>query len=271
MLFRSDMYSESTIMGMADCLSVVSQEFLKKTYLKEVSMLSAQAEKEIESFNATDYPVSFVPVHKLFETQAKQNGGNTAFIADGKKLTYSELNSEANRIAHSLIEKGLNVGEPVGIILPRTTDVPIAEYGIMKAGGAFLPMLPDYPDERIDYCLRDSESRFVITNEEIRDERKGLFEDKPYTVFTVNELLLNENAENPGLDISVDSLAYIIYTSGSTGTPKGVMIEHRNLCNFVDANQLNYETVNFVSYGNTALSVASISFDFSLMEIHIPL
>ena len=269
--YRADMYSESTIMGMADCLSVVSQEFLKKTYLKEVSMLSAQAEKEIESFNATDYPVSFVPVHKLFETQAKQNGGNTAFIADGKKLTYSELNSEANRIAHSLIEKGLNVDEPVGIILPRTTDVPIAEYGIMKAGGAFLPMLPDYPDERIDYCLRDSESRFVITTEEIRDERKGLFEDKPYTVFTVNELLLNENAENPELDIPVDSLAYIIYTSGSTGTPKGVMIEHRNLCNFVDANQLNYETVNFVSYGNTALSVASISFDFSLMEIHIPL
>ena len=269
--YRADMYDESTIMGMADCLSVVSQEFLKKTYLKEVTMLSSQAEKEIETFNATDYPLNFVPVHKLFENQAVIHAEDTAFIADGKKLTYSELNSEANRIAHSLIEKGLNIGEPVGIILPRTTDVASAEYGIMKAGGAFLPMLPDYPDERIDYCLRDSESRFVITTEEIKKERESLFADKPYTVLTVKELLKNENAENPDIDIPVDSLAYIIYTSGSTGTPKGVMIEHRNLCNFVDANPLNYETVNFVSYGNTALSVASISFDFSLMEIHIPL
>ena len=269
--YRADMYKESTIKGMADCLSVVSQEFLKKTYLKDVTMLSSQAEKEIESFNATDYPVSFVPVHKLFENQAVKHSEDTAFIADGKKLTYSELNSEANRIAHSLTEKGLNVGEPVGIILTRTTDVASAEYGIMKAGGAFLPMLPDYPDERIDYCLRDSESRFVITTEEIKKERESLFADKPYTVLTVKELLKNENAENPDIDIPVDSLAYIIYTSGSTGTPKGVMIEHRNLCNFVDANPLNYETVNFVSYGNTALSVASISFDFSLMEIHIPL
>ncbi|MGN0501381.1 MAG: amino acid adenylation domain-containing protein, partial [Ruminococcus sp.] len=269
--YRADMYDKTTIMGMADCLSVVSQEFLKKTYLKEVTMLSLQAEQEIESFNATDYPLNFVPVHKLFENQAIIHAVDTAFIADGKKHTYSELNSEANRIAHSLIEKGLTVGEPVGIILPRTTDVAASEYGIMKAGGAFLPMLPDYPDERIDYCLKDSKSRFVITTEKIKEERQSLFNEKPYTVLTVNELLENGNTENPDLDIPVDSLAYIIYTSGSTGTPKGVMIEHRNLCNFVDANPLNYETVNFVSYGKTALSVASISFDFSLMEIHIPL
>ena len=268
--YRSDMYNESTIMGMAECLSVVSQEFLKKTYIKEVSMLSSKAEEKIESFNSTDYPISFVPVHQLFEAQVAQNGENTAFIAAGKKLSYSELNSEANKIANSLIEKGLQLGEPVGIILPRTTDVPAAEYGIMKAGGAFLPMLPDYPDERIDYCLKDSKSRFVTT-EEIKQDRKELFKDKPYTVLTVNELTENTNTENPNVNVPVDSLVYIIYTSGSTGTPKGVMIEHRNLCNFVNSNPLNYETLNFVSFGKTALSVASISFDFSLMEIHIPL
>lgn len=269
--YRADMYSQELIMGMAECLSVVTQEFLNKTYIKEVSMLSAESAKEIEDFNKTDYPVSFVPVHKLFEAQAEKNGENTAFIADGKKLSYGALNCAANRIANSLIEKGLTVGEPVGIILPRTVEVPAAEYGIMKAGGAFLPMLPDYPDDRIDYCLRDSQSRFVITTEEIKAERAELFEGKPYTALTVKELLENENAENPSVDVPVGSLAYVIYTSGSTGTPKGVMIEHRNLCNFVDANPLNYETVNFVSFGRTALSVASISFDFSLMEIHIPL
>lgn len=269
--YRADMYNESTIMGMAECMSLVSQEFLKKTYIKEVSMLSDRTEKEIETFNATNYPVSFVPVHKLFEEQVSIHSEDTAFIADGKKLSYGELNSQANRIANFLIERKLAVEEAVGIILPRTTDVPAAEYGIMKAGGAFLPMLPDYPDERIDYCLKDSKSRFVITTEEIKRERQSLFKEKPYTVLTVEELFENNNTENPKLDVPTDSLAYIIYTSGSTGTPKGVMIEHHNLCNFVNANPLNYETVNFVSYGKTALSVASISFDFSLMEIHIPL
>lgn len=269
--YRADMYEESTISGFAECLSVVSREFTEKTYVKEVSLLSARTAEEIESFNATDYPIDFVTVHKLFEEQAAKNPETDAFIADGKKLSYGELNRLANKIAHCLIEKGLETNEPVGIILPRTTDVPAAEYGIMKAGGAFLPMLPDYPDDRIDYCLRDSKSRFVITTEAIKNERSALFENKPYTVLTVNELLNNPNGENPNLDIPAESLAYIIYTSGSTGTPKGVMIEHRNLCNFVNTNPLNYETLNFVSYGKTALSVASISFDFSLMEIHIPL
>lgn len=269
--YRADMYDESTIMGMARCLSVVSGEFLQKTYIKEVFMLSPQAEEEMERLNATDYPVSFVPVHELFEQQAAMHGGDTAFIAAGKKLSYSELNAAANRIAHSLLEKGLALEEVVGVILPRTADVAAAEYGVMKAGGAFLPMLSDYPDDRIDYCLKDSGSRFVITTQEIKAARRRLFENKPYAVLTVDELLLHHDAENPGRDIPAASLAYIIYTSGSTGTPKGVMIEHRNLCNFVNANPLNHETVHFVSYGRTSLSVASISFDVSLMEMHIPL
>lgn len=269
--YRADMYDESTLMGMAGCLSAIAREFLQKTYIKEISMLSLRSEEEMEGFNATDYPVSFVPVHELFENQVKIHGSDTAFIAAGRRLSYHELNAAANKIAHSLLEKGIGPEEAVGIILPRTTDVAAAEYGIMKAGGAFLPMLPDYPDDRIDYCLKDSGSRFVITTREIKESRGHLFENKPYTALTVEELLLHPEAENPGRRLPASSLAYIIYTSGSTGTPKGVMIEHRNLCNFVNANRLNYETANFVSHGRTALSVASISFDFSLMEIHIPL
>lgn len=269
--YRADMYSENIILNMAQSLSSITGELLQKTYLKEVSALSAKAEKEMDDFNATDYPVSFLPVHKLFEEQAVKHETDAAFIAGGKVLTYGELNRAANKLARFLLNNRLKPEEAVGMILPRTTDVPIAEYGIMKAGGAFLPMLPDYPDDRIDYCLRDSGSRFVITTEKIKSEKAKLFTDKPYTVLTIEEALSSEDSTNPDLDVTADSLAYIIYTSGSTGTPKGVMIEHRNLCNFVDANPLNHETVNFISHGKTALAVASISFDFSLMEIHIPL
>ena len=269
--YRQDMYSQELITGMMDCMDKVAEEFLNKTYIKDISMMSDRAKEQMERFNDTDYPVTVVPVHKLFEKQADMHGDELAVIADGEKRTYAQLNKKANSLAHWLINQGLEVGEAVGIILPRTVDVPAAEYGILKAGGAFLPMLPDYPDDRVSYCLKDSASRFVVTTAAISKEKKSLFEACGCTVLALEEVPESADTENPDRDIPVDSLAYIIYTSGSTGTPKGVMIEHRNLCNFVDANPKNHETVNFVSYGKTALSVAAISFDFSLMEIHIPL
>ncbi|MGM9579993.1 MAG: amino acid adenylation domain-containing protein, partial [Anaerovibrio sp.] len=269
--YQNDRYARGTVDGMLACMNKVTEEFLRKTYIKDVSMLCDASYEQMEGFNATDYPVAEVPIHKLFERQAELHGEETAVIADGRKLTYRELNSKANKLAHLLVQAGLAIGEAVGLILPRTVDVPVAEYGIWKAGGAFLPMLPDYPDDRIAYCLKDSGSRFVVTTKAIREGKKELFAKAGCTVLTVEELAVSGEAENLNLDIPADSLAYIIYTSGSTGTPKGVMIEHRNLCNFVDANQKNHETLNFVSYGKTALSVAAISFDFSLMEMHISL
>ena len=269
--YQNDRYAKETILGLLACMNKVTEEFLCKTYIKDISMLCDSAMEQMEGFNDTDYPVMEVPVHRLFERQVELHADETAVIADRKQLTYKELNSKANKLAQLLVQGGLTVGEAVGIILPRIVDVPVAEYGILKAGGAFLPMLPDYPDDRISYCLKDSGSRFVVTTKDIREEKKELFEKEHYRVLTVEDLETETDIDNLNLEIPVDSLAYIIYTSGSTGTPKGVMIEHRNLCNFVDANPKNYETVNFVSYGKTALSVAAISFDFSLMEIHIPL
>ncbi|MGN0154558.1 MAG: amino acid adenylation domain-containing protein, partial [Lachnospiraceae bacterium] len=269
--YQNDMYAKETILMLLDCMNKVTEEFLCKTYIKDISMMCDSACEQMERFNDTDYPVTEVPVHRLFERQVELHADEIAVIADGRKLKFRDLNNKANKLARLLVQGGLTVGEAVGIILPRIVDVPVAEYGILKAGGAFLPMLPDYPDDRISYCLKDSKSRFVVTTKAIREEKKELFAKENYNILAVEDLETDADIENLNLDIPVDSLAYIIYTSGSTGTPKGVMIEHRNLCNFVDANPKNYETVNFVSYGKTALSVAAISFDFSLMEIHIPL
>ena len=269
--YRADMFSETLVSGFVDALEKAADEFIRKDRLGSVSLMTAEQEKATAQFNQTDYPVEMLSIDKLFERQVEKAPGHKAVIADGVELTYSELNERANRIAHTLLGKGLKLGETVGMLLPRTVDAIAAEYGIVKAGGAFLPMLPGYPDDRIDYCLTDSGSRFVITTDEILNERSGLLSGKAYQALTVSELYKTEKTDNPNIDIPTDSLVYCIYTSGSTGTPKGVMIEHGNLCNFVNANPLNHETVNFVSYGSTALSVAAFSFDFSLMEIHITL
>ena len=269
--YRSDLFSDELVKGFVKALEKAATEFTEKDELSQISILTEEQKKKIDRFNETDHPIDMISVNKLFEEQVKLHPDKTAVIADGIELSYQELNNKANQIARTLLDKGLSVGETVGMLLPRTVDAIAAEYGIMKAGGAFLPMLPGYPDDRIDYCLTDSSSRFVITTDEILNERYDLLSGKAYQPLTVNELYQNTHTENPDVDIPTDSLAYCIYTSGSTGTPKGVMIEHGNLCNFVNANPLNHETVNFVSHGSVALSVAAFSFDFSLMEIHITL
>ncbi len=269
--YRADMFSETFVADFVSSLEKAASEFVSKKNLSEISIMTEKQREFVSKLNLTDYPIEMQSVNRLFEKCVRENPDHKAVIADGVELTYRQLNERANRIAHTLIHKGLKLGETVGMLLPRTVDAIAAEYGIMKAGGAFLPMLPSYPDDRIEYCLTDSGSRFVITTDSIKSERNTLLSGKAYEALAVSNLYQTENCENPDMDIPADSLAYCIYTSGSTGTPKGVMIEHGNLCNFVNANPLNHETVNFVSYGSVALSVAAFSFDFSLMEIHITL
>ena len=268
--YNSGKYTREFVETLAKTYENILRQLMTKEYIREISPCPQGT--KAGDFNDTDYPVELCAVHTLFEAQVKNHPDTIAFIADNERLTYGELNGRANRLAHSLIERGIQPESIVGLLLPRTIAVPVCEYGVWKAGGAFLPMSAEYPDERIDICLRDAGCRFCITTEAILKQRKNLFTtDKPYTVLTVEELCRNDSAENPGLTVNPSSLAYVIYTSGSTGRPKGVMLEHGNLCNFVSANDKNMETREFIRGGKTALALAAISFNVSMMEIHISL
>ena len=270
--YRANKYSAGYISRFIDVLETTAIRMLKADTISDIDITSESELKLVESFNETDYPVDMVSVNRLFEAQVKAHPEMTAVIADGKSLTYDELNKNANSLANSLISRGISIGDIAGIVLDRTVDVYIAEYGILKSGGAFLPMAKAYPDDRIDFCLRDAGCRFVITTGEIKNERAELFtDDKPYTCLTVEELIKNPEKQDPNLHIPADSLAYCIYTSGSTGRPKGVMIEHGNLCNFVNPNEKNDETRLLVYPGEVMLALAAISFDVSIMESFIPL
>ena len=271
--YRANKYSEAYIARLTDALATAAKSMLTARTLGEVEICSAAEKAVIDGFNDTDFPVKMTAMHTLFEAQATVQPLTAAVVAAGERLTYAELNARANRVAHALIERGLEKESVVGLVLPRTAAVPVCEYGVWKAGGAFLPMVPDYPDERIDFCLRDAGSAFCITTEELLREKPELFagEGKPYRTLTVEELLRHGNSQNPGVPVNPAALAYCIYTSGSTGKPKGVMIEHRNLCNFVNANERNMETLEFVNGGQNVLALASISFDVSIMELHITL
>lgn len=274
--YRKDWYSEAFIERMSDILVEAANSFLTAKTLGDVNLTSKEQAKLIESFNCTDYPVELVSVNKLFERMAKQHPDRTAVIANGESLTYKELNCLANRLAHGLLRRGLKLDTMVGLILEREKSVYIVRQGILKAGGAFLPLVPEYPDDRIDFCLRDAACPFVITSEKRKRERGKFWEGKPYEVLTVEELTAEGASgrtaeQNPDLDIPVDTLAYCLYTSGSTGQPKGVMIEHGNLCNFVNSNPINTEITNYTYNGTVSLALAAITFDVSVMEEFIPL
>ncbi len=265
--YRSDMYEERTIAGLVDSLVETVREFREKKLLKEICMVSKEARHELDSYNETDYGVEQTTANVLFERQANLHPDKVAVIANGVSLTFRELNENANKIANRLLELGLSTEQMVGVLLPRTVDVYAARQGIMKAGGAFLPIDPEYPDERISYILEDSKAEFLLLPQELAKERQFLLQKLSAKVLTVEELLADGgNTENPGVEIRPENLCYCIYTSGSTGKPKGVMIEHRNLVNYVDDNPFNVEVQSYVYNATVSLAFAAITFDVSVLE-----
>lgn len=223
--------------------------------LHELSILTPEEQQKLlYTFNdtAVEYPKDKC-VHQLFEEQVERTPDKTAIVACDKTLTYREVNEEANRIAHSLIEKGVRVGDVVAFALPRRSYLIAAMFGILKSGAAYLPIDPDYPQDRIEYMLDDSKAKLYITEKDM------------------DSLLKNDNADNPNVAMSSDSICYYIYTSGSTGKPKGVLIRHRNLVNFCIYNSKNYFQKNLLDKTEYVLALNSIVFDITVQEIHLPL
>lgn len=136
--------------------SQVVQEFLSKEKISEVNILSAAELERLQGLHDTSWEVSERPAYRLLQDSAEKFPERIAAIANEKSLTYSELNAAANRLGHVLKAQGVEVEKIVGLILNRGLEVYIARQGILKAGGAFLAMTPDYPDERISFIVADA-------------------------------------------------------------------------------------------------------------------
>ena len=219
----------------------------------------------------SNFTFEFQPVTKLFEEQVRLHPDKCAVASGKESFTYAQLNERANKVANSLIEKGVGRETIVGVVLERCCDFYAVRQGILKSGGAFAVAAPDYPDDRVQFIFEDAGAPFIITTKEIAEERKELFAELPCTILLLEDLLEQKNAENPNVEIGEHDLCYCIYTSGSTGKPKGVMIEHINLANFVNPDPKNAETYGYVSRGSVSLSMAAMTFDVSVLEEFLPL
>lgn len=223
--------------------------------LHELSILTPEEQQKLlYTFNDTtvEYPKDKC-VHQLFEEQVERTPDKTAIVACDKTLTYREVNEEANRIAHSLLEKGVGVGDIVAFALPRRSYLIAAMFGILKSGAAYMPIDPDYPQDRIEYMLDDSNAKLYITEKDI------------------DSLLKNDNTDNPNVAMSSESICYCIYTSGSTGKPKGTLLTHANVANYVNNNNNNVVHRIIEEDFKSIVSVTTVGFDIFITESLLPL
>lgn len=261
--YRTDYFCKEFVESFVGALMQAATSFTQCETLNQVSLMTAEERVKFDEMNATDMPFENVPPQNLFERWVERNPEKIAVEDLAGSLTYAELEAKANGVANVLVERGVLANDIVGMIIERTINVPVLEFGILKSGGAFLPMLPSYPDDRIDFCLQNAGSKFVITSRDIAEKRKELFsEDKPYELLVLEDLIAAGKTTRPQVDISLNQLAYCIYTSGSTGVPKGVMIEHHSISNFVQTNPFK----QIMDVAEKLLCISSISFDMSLIE-----
>ena len=229
--------------------------------VRDALALPLKQEDELARFTVSseaDIPVTLL--HELFEQNAVENADRIALIASDATFTYRELNEQANIVAHNLIKRGVGVGDSVALLLPRRSWFFSCLFGVNKAGAAFIPCDPQYPADRINHIITDSDASFIITTKEKLADYPG------EKAIDIDDLLIGENTVNPGLKMSDDSLAYMIYTSGSTGKPKGVMLRHKGICNYLYPHPANLHMHFIREHVENYLSVTTISFDMSFKE-----
>ena len=202
-------------------------------------------------------------VHDLFDEQALRTPEKTAIICRDRALTYADLRRKADRLALHLRKLGVGPETIVAICMERSLDMMVAVMGVLKAGGAYLPLDPTFPPDRVAFMLQDSDARVILTQQRLIN-RLG---DSRAIVVSLDESDLDHYATDSAETATSNSpaaysLAYLMYTSGSTGTPKGVMVEHRNVLNFF----AGMDRVVGIEEG-VWLAVTSISFDISVLEL----
>ncbi|HEX8161805.1 MAG TPA: amino acid adenylation domain-containing protein, partial [Pyrinomonadaceae bacterium] len=172
-------------------------------------------------------------VHELFEAQAERTPERAAVVSGGRRLSYARLNAESNRVASLLRRGGVGPDATVALLLERSAEVVVALLGVLKSGGAYLPLNPESPPERLSGQLAQAGARVVVTQRELLS-RLPDFGGEVVCLDRDRAVLEREPATNPARVAAPDNLAYVIYTSGSTGVPKGVAVTHRNLSNYTE-------------------------------------
>ncbi len=228
--YATDLFADETIERLHGNLEQLL-ESIAQNPAQEISKINLLSQKEnigiVKNWNETEVKISNkTSVLQLFENHAQQTPKAICVTAENGALSYQEVNEKAEKIAKGLRAKGIKNGMLVGLHIKRSTDLIVGIIAVLKSGGAYLPLDPEYPKERIDYMLQDAAVKVVLTQENIK---ANLSQNEAEILSFEDAIHVGKNSDELVQKIENQQLAYIIYTSGSTGKPKGVPITHENL------------------------------------------
>ncbi|NJM65766.1 MAG: amino acid adenylation domain-containing protein [Acaryochloris sp. RU_4_1] len=269
--YNSNLFDVATIERMLDhyevlLASIVVDSQQTIAHLPLLSNLEKQQVLAVWNQTQVDYDAQTGILPRCIEAQAAKIPDAIALTFADQHLTYQELDSRANQLAHTLQARGVKPEVLVGICVERSLDMVVALLGILKAGGAYLPLDVSYPQERLTYLIETAQPQLLLTQASCR----GCLPASAVPVVCLDGDRIDiaqQPTTNPHVTLSPEDLAYVLYTSGSTGQPKGVEIPHRALTNFLTSMQIRPGLME----QDTLLAVTTLSFDIAALELFLPL
>ncbi|MHB8790244.1 MAG: non-ribosomal peptide synthetase [Desulfobulbaceae bacterium] len=268
--YNQDIFEQETITRICGTFQhlVTSWHELADIRISKVEILPLAVKRKLFD-NLTDTSTTQSEgkcIYRIFEKQAALSPSAKAVIFEDTSLTYCDLNERANQLAHYLKGQGVGPEHIVGVLMERSLEMVIALYAIIKAGGAYIPLDPDLPQQRLSFMLNETKVKIILSQQRLRGKIPA-FDGTTFNVDTEGSAITDYPRDNPANEATPDNLVYVIYTSGSTGNPKGVMIEHRGLSNRLTWMQETYK----LEPGDRVLQKTPFSFDVSVWEFFWPL
>ena len=260
--YATDLFEATTIERMARHWQNLLQAMVadQQQNIGQLNLLDSDEQQHIlQLWNCTDSGFSAERlVHELFADRARENPDAVAVKFDAQTLTYGELDTQANRLAHALIARGVGPEVRVAIAMPRSAEIMVAFLAVMKAGGVYVPLDIEYPRDRLLYMMQDSRAKLLLSHTNAL-QQLPVAEGLETLAIDRTEHWTGYSDTAPSVNLDGDNLAYVIYTSGSTGMPKGVAVSHGPLVAHIIATGERYET----SPADCELHFMSFAFDGS--------
>ncbi len=259
--YNSDLFEPSTLSRMAEHFQVLLAGIVDAPQTA-VGAFALESDANPRAPRLARVAGSCVGVTRRVAAQAALSPEAIAIQCGEERLTYRDLDERANRLAHRLVEQGIGLETIVGVCLPRSPELVVAELAILKAGGAFLPLDPSLPADRLAFMLDDSRAQLLITTTPLA----AVLPSTPRALLLIDRespALNLQGAEAPKVEPKGEQLAYVVYTSGSTGRPKGVLVTHGAFASYLDGAQ------GFLRLSPTdrVLQLSGIGFDVAAEEI----
>ncbi|MFK5977253.1 MAG: amino acid adenylation domain-containing protein, partial [Sulfurovum sp.] len=263
--YNTNLFKKTTMQRVVQNLNKLIKTIQVNQKLTHINILSPKEESLLDSFNQTqkDYPRDKTII-ELFEEQVAKNHNNIAVVYKDIAISYEELNNRANILgAYLRANYHIKPDTIIPIMFERSEWMMITILGVLKSGGAYLPIDPEYPKDRIEFMLQDSGAFLLISDDKNSKLATKYAKELNIKITNIESINFDKKVNNLQIINSSNSLAYLIYTSGSTGRPKGVMITNQNVVSFSSNIKENFN----LQENQSLYAITTIAFDISVLEL----